>query len=722
MSIPRLQLRRDLILRRISLGDRRVWVLKDPLSATFHFFDDAEFAILRQLRDRVSFTSLASRYRERLSPQVLAEFLSAATRAGILTTPDEDPISPAWRPAPQRRRAAWWKNPLAIRLPGITPRHLRRLFHSQSVTDRSALAARSLVAVIACLSIIILIRRQQDFIEDLVTATSHLVAPVAAGSSQLVTKAFSNTLLVFAIAIAITKVFHEFGHAWVCQRRGGRCREIGILLLFGVPCLYCDVSDTWLMPRRRDRILVSAAGVIAEWMIAAIAVIVWAISGPGLMHDVSALIIVVASVSTLMVNANPLLRYDGYYVLSDATGVPNLAAEANLAMRQTWAHWVGAPATERSAACPQRWLVVYAIASHLYRVFILGAIGWATFSFLKNAVGYGAALPITSALGFVVLRQRWSQLFASGPPSEVSPQGLRRSHVASGLIALGMLMVVLIPLPHSQRVGSLIRPLGERPIYVAAGGTILPHQPDRVLALDDWRLRLKELAARGRITEMESELAALRIDRIDRPAMSLIQPMLTDQIASEHQTRATLAKRLGQFTIKIASDERLFAPPLRRVSKHEVTVRRRTWTGTPLKPGNVGATLAQGTLIGRAGSPTRRTASLYVPEQAIGHIRIGQNVTFGCPGLPIGSLGGQVESISVDPVDDPPEEVLAGGWIHVIHDERHAANAAMVHYEVIVKLDNNHPGIVLPSRLVIPARIHFPATSLWTRWRKWFSQ
>ncbi len=728
MSIPRLQLRRDLIMRRIALRDRCVWVLKDPLSTTFHFFDEAEFAILRRLRDGGSFTTLSGVYRDRLPPTVLAEFLSAATRAGILTTPGGIPASPAWRTARPLRHAAWWKNPLAIRLPGITP-HRLGIFtrtHQQTVGGanvvQNGLSKIIIIAVVAsvCLALVILGLHQQDLIDDFAAAGSRLVAPMTALTSPVARTTIGSTLLVFGIAIAVTKVVHELAHAWVCQRLGGRCREIGVLLLFGIPCLYCDVSDAWLMPRRRDRILVSAAGVIAEWIVAAVAVIVWASTRPGLLHDVSALIVVVASVSTFVVNANPLLRYDGYYILSDAAGVPNLAAEANFAMRQTWAKWTGA--SGKDASSPRTWLVVYGIASNLYRLFVLGVIGWAAFSYLSVSIGYGAALPITLVLSFVVLRQRFRNLLASGPRGDAPLQDRWRGKFVTGAIVLSLLLLVSIPLPHGLRVGCLIRPLGERPIFAANSGIILTRESETAVRLDDWRLRLKELASRGRIAELQSELAALRIDRIDRPAMSLIQPILANQITRERENHATLARRLDQLTLTIDPEEKLFAPPPRRVSRRERIVGRWGWTGTPLEPGNVGATLAQGTLVGRAGSPNRRTASLYVPEQSIDEVRLGQTVTLGYRGLPSGSIRGQVESLSADPVDSVPDEILTAGWINANGNERGGTIPTTVHYEVIVMLDNNDADVVLPPRIVTPAIIEFPATSLWSRWRKWFRQ
>ena len=113
-----------------------------------------------------------------------------------------------------------------------------------------------------------------------------------------------------------------------CIRLGGQCRELGLMLLVFTPCLYCEVSDAWTFPSKWQRIAVSAAGIIVEIVLAALAALVWCFSGPGLLHSLAFAVMVVCSVSTLLFNGNPLMRYDGYYVLADLLEVPNLAEQS----------------------------------------------------------------------------------------------------------------------------------------------------------------------------------------------------------------------------------------------------------------------------------------------------------------------------------------------------------------------------------------------------------
>src|SRR5262249_51552197 len=119
------------------------------------------------------------------------------------------------------------------------------------------------------------------------------------------------------VVLSGAKVLHELAHGLVCRHFGGECHELGAMFLVFTPCLYCNVSDSWMLPGRRERILISAAGVIAELVLAAVAAFLWWFSQPGLVNSICFNVMLVCSVTTLAFNANPLLRYDGYFVLAD---------------------------------------------------------------------------------------------------------------------------------------------------------------------------------------------------------------------------------------------------------------------------------------------------------------------------------------------------------------------------------------------------------------------
>jgi len=130
------------------------------------------------------------------------------------------------------------------------------------------------------------------------------------------------------IALVMIKTLHEIAHAIVCRRFGGEVHVLGIMLLVFTPLPYMDATSSWTFRNRWHRILVSAAGILMEIFIAALAVFIWANTGPGALHALCYNVMFIASVSTLLFNANPLLRFDGYYILSDILDIPNLHTRA----------------------------------------------------------------------------------------------------------------------------------------------------------------------------------------------------------------------------------------------------------------------------------------------------------------------------------------------------------------------------------------------------------
>ena len=156
-----------------------------------------------------------------------------------------------------------------------------------------------------------------------------------------------RNLFWLLLAIGAVKVLHELGHALACKHFGGEVHELGFMLLVFAPCLYCDVSDAWRLPSKWQRIAVSAAGMVVELVLAALATIVWWYAQPGVVQLVALNIMIVCTVSTLLVNGNPLLRYDGYYILSDLVETPNLWQRSREVLRRFASEWLlGEPAAD----------------------------------------------------------------------------------------------------------------------------------------------------------------------------------------------------------------------------------------------------------------------------------------------------------------------------------------------------------------------------------------
>ncbi len=181
----------------------------------------------------------------------------------------------------------------------------------------------------------------------------------------------------FYIALIFSKLLHELGHAYFCRKFGGEVHTLGVMLLVFTPVPYVDVTSSWSLRSRRQRILVGAAGMIVEVFLAAVCAMLWARTSAGGMNSVCYNIMFITSVSTLLFNLNPLLRFDGYYILTDLIGMPNLAQRATLQLKHLWKRRVWGLKKSRSPATNGRertWLTVYGITSGIYRVFVFAAV------------------------------------------------------------------------------------------------------------------------------------------------------------------------------------------------------------------------------------------------------------------------------------------------------------------------------------------------------------
>lgn len=184
----------------------------------------------------------------------------------------------------------------------------------------------------------------------------------------------AQTLVIAAVAYPLIKAFHELAHGYLAKSRGGDIRETGIMLLVFFPVPYVDASSAGAFPSKWDRAAVAAGGIFAETFVAAVAMLVWASVEPGMVSAVAYNLVLIGGLSTLIVNGNPLLKFDGYYVLSDLIESPNLAPRAN----KYWGwlvqrHLFGAKQIRPDPATPGEkvWFLVYAPASYLYRMIVM---------------------------------------------------------------------------------------------------------------------------------------------------------------------------------------------------------------------------------------------------------------------------------------------------------------------------------------------------------------
>lgn len=182
-----------------------------------------------------------------------------------------------------------------------------------------------------------------------------------------------KNLLWYWLLYPLVKGLHEFGHAYATKVWGGAVHEMGIMLLVFFPVPYVDSSSAHRFSSKHRRLLVSAAGIMVEVFLASLALLVWVNTEPGVLHDMAFDIVIIGGVSTLLFNANPLLRFDGYYILGDLIEIPNLGTRSTQYLGYLFKRYVLDISGVRSPVTAKgevKWLVVYGIGSSIYRIFI----------------------------------------------------------------------------------------------------------------------------------------------------------------------------------------------------------------------------------------------------------------------------------------------------------------------------------------------------------------
>lgn len=326
----------------------------------------------------------------------------------------------------------------------------------------------------------------------------------------------ADNLFLMSLVYPFVKALHELGHGYSTKAFGGALHETGIMLMMGVPTPYVDASAATAFRNKYHRILVGASGVLVELFLAAIALYVWLLVEPGLVRAICFNVMVIAGVSTVLFNGNPLMRYDGYYVLVDLIEVPNLGARAN----RYWGHLVDKYAfgAKHLDAMPGLlpgepiWLLAYAPASFVYRLIVqFGIALYLAGTYLIVGVVL-AAWTLTS--GLLLPLGKGLAHVATSP--QLSGHRLRAVALTGGLAAAVLVLMLFIPMPlHTVSEGVVWLPESailragtdgfvER-VLLAPGAAVVAGTP--VVESDEPELRSRLRVDRAHVTELENQLA-----------------------------------------------------------------------------------------------------------------------------------------------------------------------------------------------------------------------
>lgn len=570
-----------------------VWHLaQDPQSGQFYRLSPAAYLIVCLLDGRRTVREaweLAGRRHgaERPSQDETIHLLAQLHRADLLLgdlPPDVAEV--ARRGARQERHATLsrLRNPLAMRF---------ALFDPDAFLTRALPLVRPLLSPAGFVGWLALV---------LIGAALAL-----AHWNELTSDVWDRVFTLHAAALALltyplVKAAHELGHAFVCKQFGGAVHEMGVMLLVLFPVPYVDATKSTAFPRAWQRALVGATGIMVELALASLAMLVWLETGPGLARAAAFNVMLIGGVSTLIFNGNPLLRFDGYYVLCDLIGLPNLSQKSGqyvlylIRARLLCEVGLANPAETTSEA---RWYFGYAIASTAWRIILALGIALLLASRYMLAGGLLGAWSLFSLLALPLIK---GALFVARAPG-LARRRRRAILAASAMAATPVLLLFALPVSNAIVTQGVVRLPETALIRAHAEGVV-----SRLLVADGTYVHkgqplaeLDEPTLPALLAALEAEQRALALRR----DAAVASDRVTAALLAEDLNRANVAvsdarSRLADLTLRAPSDGVLALPEAKSL------------------PGRF---VRRGDLLGQVRAPNDVTVRVVVAQEDIDQLR-----------------------------------------------------------------------------------------------------
>jgi putative peptide zinc metalloprotease protein len=668
------KLRPDLIVQPQFYEGMTHYVIKDPIALKYFRFKIEEYFLLQQFDGKNNLQDVKRAFERKYRPQTisiedLTRFTAQLHEAGLaqIDSPDQAKV------LIRRRRKNRWKkvwqflaNILYIKIPIIDPEKLlagmypyfRWLFTPYFVTFSVGMMLAALTLVASQWSTFS--ARLPDF------------------------QSFFNwsTIFYFWCSLAIIKIIHEFGHGLTAKHFGGEVHEMGMLFLVLTPALYCDVTDSWLLPNKWKRIWISAAGIYVECFLASLATFVWWNTEQGLLNSLALATMFICSVNTILFNANPLLRYDGYYVMADWLEIPNLRIKSTQFFTYLFQEKVlglEVPVQSYMPRSRRSLFVTYAIASYLYRWVVTFSILFFLYKFLQpyKLGSISAMMAIGSLVPLVGMPLYQMFKFARTPGRMRKVKKARAAGFAVAAIAI-LAGVLLIPTP--------LRVQGTLVLTAAKPEEVYAEVPGRLVEL---KVRDGEWVKKG------TELAILSNPEKVRERMQLQEQQSVNFIkaswfgaGNDNSSRA----QNRQFE-QMANDlEPAIDKVIDQIGKLRLVAHRDGQVmGVPHRE-TIGQWLKPGKPFCEVADPHELEAHLVLDQGDIDLVRLGRRTWLKIYGTSEKTYKSHVGEIAKRNREEIPPELsnAAGGEIATKQDPKtNQAKPLTAVYEVIIPLDNS---------------------------------
>jgi putative peptide zinc metalloprotease protein len=502
-----------------------------------------------------------------------------------------------------------------------------------------------------------------------------------------------ETLLLLYASFVLVKVFHEFGHAFACKKfgkasgSGGEVHVMGVMFLVFTPLPYVDASSAWALRNKWHRVIVGMSGMLVEIGIAAVAAVIWARTGEGTLHAICYNVMFIASVSSILFNGNPLLRYDGYYILSDLVEIPNLAQRGKQYLYylvKKYVYGVRNPHDPSHTRGEKVWFIVYTLASTTYRVFISFAILMFVADFLPF-VGVLLAAGAVTAWVLVPLGKWVHYLISSGELVRT-----RGRAVAATLLFVAALVggLGLLPVPDRFTIEGVVEPEEMTIVHAGADGFLQEFLPSGREVTPDG-----EPLARARNVRLESRLNRLLAKRRElearRGAALREEPaavqILDEQIAAADEKIARVREELAGLTVRAPVPGVWVSPRIDRLR---------------------GAYVTRGQAIGLVATLDRLKVRAVAEQEVAGLLKeqADPEVEIRVDGRPDLELAGRVEQflpVGRDRLPSPALGFAAGGPIATRPDDESGTRTAERVFEIHVRPEPSDAVRLLAAQRVV---------------------
>lgn len=661
----RLKMRGDLSARRHIYQGQAYWIIKEPVGLNYFRFPEDSYFVLQQLDGVRSLEDIEAAYNDEFSPKKLTidklqQFIGSLYRAGLVQSaaPGQGTELLKRRRKTRRQKVlSAWGNVLALRFRGIDPERILNALIPWTwwLFTKTALAVVLGFALTALMSIFV----NWDLFLSRLPTFNEFFDPVS--------------WVYLAILLALVKVLHEFGHGLSCKRFGGECHEMGFMLLVLTPCLYCNVSDSWTLPNKWHRAAIGAAGMYVELILATIATFVWWNTEQGLVNQLSLQMMTICSVSTVLFNGNPLLRFDGYYILSDIMEIPNLQQKSSASLTNLLKKHVLGMEHVHTQMMPTRnipMFAAYAAASIVYRWFIVFAI-----LIFLNRVFEPWGLQVVGqmiavmAIGMMIGMPLWKLYQFFKNPAQRYQIKMKRSLVVIGSVLAVVAIAGSIPYPHYVHCDFTVRSRDSVTAYVQTPGEIeaVLVQPMEPVKAGDPVLRLKNLEMQEQLDRITSSLRekqaqiavlkthSLRGDPSAVAGLALAESEISSLEALERKTRV----RIDRLVIRAPQDG-ILLPVIDSARSPESEDGLASQPLFAFEPENRNAWLSLGAPVFAVGNPNDLEAVMAVNEERVTYVKPKLAIELKPDAFASRTIDSTIDAVGRQAIE-PPEQQAAGG-------------------------------------------------------------